>query len=124
MQKVELLSFHRAEELAKAAASKWFSELEAKTRGQRPYCVALSGGRIARQFFSAVTEQAKSQSIKWDGVHFFWGDERCVPTSDPESNFGLARDLLLPPLAIPEPQIHRIRGEDPPEVAAANAAAE
>ena len=123
MTNFELLSFFSPEELAEAAAQRWLATLQGAAT-EKPYCVALSGGRIARQLFSAVVKQAKAQRIKWDAVHFFWGDERCVPPADPESNFGIARLLLLQPLAIPEGQIHRIHGEDPPDFAANEAAAE
>jgi 6-phosphogluconolactonase len=51
-------------------------------------------------------------------VHFFWADERCEPPTDPDSNFKLASELLFAPLKIPASQIHRIRGEDSPQVAA------
>jgi 6-phosphogluconolactonase len=57
-------------------------------------------------------------------VHFFWSDERCVPSDDPESNFCVAHDLLLNPLRIPGEQIHRVRGEEPPALAAAQAETE
>jgi 6-phosphogluconolactonase len=86
--------------------------------------VALSGGRIAGRFFSAVAELASQERISLNAWHFFWGDERCVPPSDPESNFAMAKTLLLAPLQIPEKQIHRIRSEDPPTNAAADATAE
>src|SRR5262249_8059809 len=86
--------------------------------------VALSGGRIARSFFetAAVLAKPRVQAIKT--IHFFWGDERCVPPTDPESNFALANELLLGPLAVPDHLIHRLRGEEPPEPAAAQAQAE
>src|ERR1043166_1143213 len=57
-------------------------------------------------------------------VNFFWSDERCVPPDDAESNFGIARDLLLAPLRIPADQIHRVCGEEPPAIAATRAATE
>ena len=130
MNNFELISFATADELARTVAGKWLDEIEAANRAGKSHCVALSGGRIAQKFFAAVVEQAKAQN--WDGgipsllatVHFFWADERCVPPDDTESNFRLANELLFAPLKISESQIHRIRGELPPETAAAQAAAE
>jgi 6-phosphogluconolactonase len=86
--------------------------------------VALSGGRIARQFFSETATVSKTRNLALSSVHFFWADERCVPPTDPESNFAIAGELLFAPLAIPEDHIHRIRGEDPPETAATRAETE
>jgi len=138
MKKIDLISFTTADELARTVAGQWLDEIEAAHRAGQPHCVALSGGRIAQQFFASVVEQAKTRKIVNGGpssvalrrvdtpslpanVHFFWADERCVPPDDPESNFRVANELLFAPLKISESQIHRIRGELPPEAAAAHA---
>ncbi len=120
----DLLSFGDAEALARAAASRWLDELEAAGAGAGPYCVALSGGRIARRFFLAVRDQARARALLRDRIEFFWGDERCVPPGEPESNFRLAQECLLAPLDVPPARTHRIRGEVPPEAAAAEAESE
>ena len=119
-----MVSFANDAELAAAAAREWLREVEAPRRGGGLYCVALSGGRIARRFFAAAASQAQAQRSALSGVHFFWSDERCVPPTDPESNFALARELLLAPLGVPERQIHRVRGEEAPELAAGAAETE
>jgi 6-phosphogluconolactonase len=125
MNNFELISFASADELACAAASAWLDEIESANRAGKTHCVALSGGRITQKFFAATVEQAGLRKIGDGGtpslpanVHFFWADERCVPPADPESNFKLANELLFAPLKIPASQIHRIRGEDSPQVAA------
>ena len=131
MKNFELISFTTADELAQAAAGAWLDEIESANRAGKSHCVALSGGRITQKFFTAVVEQAKTRKIG-DGnpgyaeagmpslptnIHFFWADERCVPPTDPESNFHLANELLFAPLKISEGQIHRIRGELSPDKA-------
>jgi len=120
----ELISFVTSDELSQAAASAWLDEIETANRAGKSHCVALSGGRIARTFYSAVVKEATTRSASLRGVHFFWADERCVPPDDAESNFLLAQQLLFAPLKISSNQIHRIRGEDSPEVAAKKAADE
>ncbi len=124
MKNFELVSFASADELARAVASAWLDEIEAVNRMGKMHFVALSGGRIARNFFAAVTEQARARAVSFDRVHFFWADERCVPPDDPESNFYQAKKLLFGPLKIGDAQIHRIRGEDSPEAAAKAASTE
>jgi 6-phosphogluconolactonase len=57
-------------------------------------------------------------SVDWKEVQFYWGDERCVPPDHPESNFAMASRTMLSKLALRPDQIHRMRGEDPPPVAA------
>lgn len=131
MKQFELVSFATADELARTVANAWLGGIEKARKAGKPYSVALSGGRITQKFFAAVVAQAKSKRIG-DGdtpslpntVHFFWADERCVPSDDPESNFKLADELLFSPLKVPENQIHRIRGEDVPAAAVKAAEAE
>lgn len=125
MSNVELVSFPDEQALAETVAEQWLSQLKARSlQPSFPFCVALSGGRIAKRFLEAVARPPDSNNSDWSSVHFFWSDERCVPADDPESNFGLAHDLLLAPLKIAKAQIHRVRGEDPPAMAAAEAEAE
>jgi len=117
MKNFELISFANADDLAAAAAAAWLDEIESANRAGKHHSVALSGGHIARNFFAAAAGQAKSRNVSFGRVLFFWADERCVPPTDPESNFKMANDLLFAPLKISESQIHRLRGEDSPEVA-------
>ena len=121
MQNFELISFANADELAARAASAWLDEIAAANHAARPHCVALSGGRIALKFFTSVVAQTKARAISLGLVHFFWADERCVPPDDAESNFRAAHELLFAPLRINDAQIHRIHGEDSPEIAAQKA---
>jgi 6-phosphogluconolactonase len=52
-----------------------------------PASIALSGGGTARQCY----ERLAVAPVDWGGVELFFGDERWVPTSDPDSNEGMAR---------------------------------
>ena len=131
MKNFELISFATAGKLAQAVASAWLDEIAAANRAGKRHCVALSGGRIAPKFFASVVEQAKARKIGGGNtpslpgnVHFFWADERCVPPDAAESNFAIARKFLFAPLKIADAQIHRIRGEEPPEAAAKAASTE
>jgi 6-phosphogluconolactonase len=115
----KLLEFGTAAELAKEAARQWLEELHehpAKSNNT-PYTVALSGGRITKDFFREIVAQVRENSgglgRVFDQVHFFWADERCVPPTDQESNYAMARELLFEPLKISEDRIHRLRGEGP-----------
>jgi 6-phosphogluconolactonase len=117
MVNYELLGFASANDLARAAAAAWLDEIEAANRAGKTFCVALSGGRIAQKFFAATVEQARARAVSFERVHFFWADERCVPPTDPDSNFKMANELLLLPLKIAAEKIHRLRGEDSPSAA-------
>jgi 6-phosphogluconolactonase len=56
-----------------------------------PTSIALSGGHTAHQCY----ERLVLAPVDWSRTHVFIGDERWVPTSDPESNEGMARIALL-----------------------------
>jgi 6-phosphogluconolactonase len=94
--------------LAEHAASEWLERLAKRDTG-RPFTVALSGGRTPRLLYESVV--ALAQPSAFDNVHFFWGDERVVPTTDDESNFKLADLGLFQPLRIPLGQVHRVPTE-------------
>jgi 6-phosphogluconolactonase len=123
-EKVKLISVPNDIALANIAAHEWIQQLATRPPDSDNYCVALSGGRIAKTFSAAVANLAKARNLDFKSVHFFWGDERCVPPTDAESNFAIAQELIFAPLAIPETQIHRIRAEDDPPKAAKDAEAE
>ena len=131
MKRFDLRVFADAHALAAGAAAAWLEEMAASADLEKPYCVALSGGRITQRFFTAVVESAQVRSVR-DGeppslpglVHFFWADERCVPPSDPDSNFKLAQEHLLAPLRVALENSHRLRGEDSPSAAVKSAEAD
>jgi 6-phosphogluconolactonase len=86
-----------------------------------PKSAAISGGRIAKDYFSALARLAEERGQSLAHVHFFWADERCVPPEHAESNYRSAAELLFQPLGLPAANIHRIRGEDDPNAAAREA---
>ena len=124
MNHYDLKHFPTDDALALAAAAAWLDEVEIANRAGATHTVALSGGRITKKFFAAIVAQAAARDLGLTHVHFFWADERCVPPSDAESNYRLARENLFEPLAIPGANIHRILGEEPPDFAATEAEAE
>ena len=102
--------FPNAVAMAGSAASCWLELLGQRNSGQ-PFTVALSGGRTPRALYSETVKQACDKGVSFEDIHFFWGDERCVPPDDGESNFLIAAKHLFAPLQIVEEQIHRIKGE-------------
>lgn len=76
--------------------------------------VALSGGSTPQLLFKLLKNDYKDK-IDWTNVHFYWGDERCVDSDSPESNYGVANNLLLKFLDIPNNNIHFINGNNNPE---------
>jgi 6-phosphogluconolactonase len=81
------------------------------------FACGVTGGSTALIFLGALREAA----VKWSQVSLYWGDERAVPPDHPESNFGLAEQVLLQPLAGHAPNAVRMEGESPDIHAAASA---
>ncbi len=81
--------------------------------GERQYHLAISGGSTPNILFSTLASKYKD-SIWWPKIHFWWVDERMVPPDDLESNYGSANKLLFSKIAIPNGNIHRIKGENEP----------
>ncbi|MEI6276394.1 MAG: 6-phosphogluconolactonase [Prolixibacteraceae bacterium] len=75
--------------------------------------LALSGGSTPNLLFSALSSKYADSAL-WQKTHFWWVDERMVPSQDPESNFGMAQKLLFSKIAIPGNNIHPIHGEVDP----------
>ena len=71
------------------------------------FSCALPGGSVAEKFFPVLARTA----VAWDKVDFFWGDERAVSPNDPDSNYGLAKRLLLDPVHADPRRVHRIVAE-------------
>ena len=76
--------------------------------------IALAGGNSPRSLY----ERLAQAEVDWSALHIFFGDERCVPPDHASSNYRMAHEALLRHVAIPEAQVHRIRGELLPEEAA------
>jgi len=104
--------------LAAEAATR-FAQLadEAVAEGRR-FAVALSGGSTPRAAYALLATSPWRDQVPWPKVHLFWGDERCVPPDDPQSNYRMAREALLDHIPIPESNVHRIRAERRPLEAA------
>lgn len=81
------------------------------------FSIALSGGSTPQALYSELVKN-HAKSVDWNRVRFFWGDERCVPPDDEQSNYKMAFEQLLQPLQIDPQNIFRVRGEDSPEAEA------
>ena len=119
-QAPEIHRFSDTQELTRAAAG-LFLEVGRQAITQRNcFLAALSGGSTPKTLYSILASEDYAQQLDWSKVHFLFGDERSVPPTHADSNFAMANAMLFSPLHIPSTQIHRIRGEDPPEAAAAH----
>jgi 6-phosphogluconolactonase len=99
---------------ADACARHMSALLEEALASQEHATLAISGGSTPKLLFQKLV----ASGFRWQRVHLFWVDERCVPPNDLESNYHLADEYLIAPAHIPAAQVHRIHGEIKPEAAA------
>jgi 6-phosphogluconolactonase len=78
--------------------------------------VVLTGGKTPEEAY----KQAAQREPDWSRVDLWWGDERCVPPDDENSNYGMAKRALLDRIDGPPRSVHRIRGELGKDAAAAD----
>ena len=73
------------------------------------FIAALSGGTTPAGFYRALA--SGRDSLPWDKTHIFLVDERCVPFSNGDSNYGMIRSIFFEDLKIPESNIHAIKAD-------------
>jgi 6-phosphogluconolactonase len=90
--------------LATTAADRLMKRIEAN-RGRIAIC--LTGGSSPKQLYRLLAASAYRNRIPWDRAHWFIGDERFVPASDPLNNMAMARKIFLDECAPPS-NVHPI----------------
>ena len=98
-------------------AARWITDLAAASRDR--FAVCLSGGSTPRRLYQLLAESPYRDTLPWDRVHWFWGDERFVPWDHPDSNYGMVRAALLGRVPVPPGNIHGIPTTGTPADAAA-----
>lgn len=83
------------EAVAAAAADRIVAAARNAIRRRGRFRIALSGGSTPRPVYARLAARPLVATVDWSRVEFFWVDERCVPPDHPESNYGVARELLL-----------------------------
>jgi 6-phosphogluconolactonase len=106
------------EELDVAVAEEIIRSLTAVLDNREHAAIALSGGESPRSIYSLLGQSAFGTRVDWTRVHLFFSDERNVSPDDPQSNYGMVRHELIERISIPSVNVHRIKGELDPGVAA------
>ncbi|MCX8210701.1 MAG: 6-phosphogluconolactonase [Lewinella sp.] len=101
--------------VARAFADHLVERLNEKREG--PFFLALSGGSTPKLLFKILADDYQ-EKIDWKRLHFFWGDERCVPHDDSESNYGEVKSLLFDHVPVVMSQVHAVDTTKSPEEAA------
>ena len=106
------------EELAEAAARAAVADLEAAVEAHGTATWVLTGGGTPGAAYRRLAGHGLRTGVEWDRVRAAMGDERCVPVTHPDSNWGLAAAALLDHVPVPDHHLLRPQGELGPEAAA------
>ena len=108
---------HESPEGLAEAAARAFVERAAEAVAERGrFAVALAGGSTPKATYEVLARD-NAGDVDWPNVHAFFCDERTVPPDHEDSNFRMALEALLD--RVPVGSVHRMRGELPPDEAAA-----
>lgn len=121
---IQIKIYPGADELAARLAADFQNVVNEAAKLSRRIHIALSGGSTPALFLQKLASSPYRATIVWQNLHFFWGDERCVPPDHPDSNYGMTQKYLLDHIAIPDENLHRIFGENTPQNEAKRYAAE
>ncbi len=117
-RKPMIKKFKDLNELSQYALSEFVELAEQSIRERGRFLVSLSGGSTPMKLY----EKLAGAKLDWSRVHFFWGDERCVPVDDPGNTYGVMRGILFDKIG--QTNIHRVESElGPAQAAEAYAAA-
>ncbi len=108
------VKIYRSKQEVAEQFSKYFVELIAD---KTVFHVALSGGSTPKIVFDVLAADY-GDKIDWSKIHFYWGDERCVPPNDDQSNYKMTVEHLFSKIEVPKDNIHRILGESDPNTEA------
>jgi 6-phosphogluconolactonase len=102
---VDVRILQTAEALANATAE-WLCALAETSVGA--FAICLAGGSTPRPVYERLATPAFAARFPWRRVHWFWGDERCVPHDHPDSNYRMVQEALLCQVPVPATNIHAI----------------
>jgi 6-phosphogluconolactonase len=99
-------------------AAAWIAGQITAAVEERGLCyIALSGGKTPEAVYQILAAAPFKDSVPWQQVHFFWGDERMVPYNDEQNNAGMAYENLLNHIDVNPGSIHRMPSESTPATA-------
>lgn len=106
-------------EIMSEQLASWIEDLVQDTlKKQDLFTLVLSGGGTPKLLFQKLASDKYKDKIDWKRVHIFWGDERVVPFDDDRNNAKMAYDILINHIDVPPEQVHIMRTDIEPKLAA------
>jgi len=116
--KPDIQVFDEPAQLAQALADLFIDSARIAIAETGRFRVALAGGTTPRAAYELLSQEPRRDALFWRDVFIYFSDERCVPLDDERSNYRMANTAFLSSINIPLGNVHRMRGEDEPQLAA------
>lgn len=110
--RVQVVRYSDADDLADRVAERLLKALIELQGSDRIAQVCLTGGRIAQRLYSRLGELVAGSGLDPTRLELWWGDERFVPTDDPERNAGPTLALLARHFSLDPGRTHPMPGAD------------
>ena len=117
LQDEMIKKFKDISELSQYAARSFIEIAKRSIEERGRFLASLSGGSTPMRLYELLGDQFQNQ-VDWSLVHFFWGDERCVPVDDSGNSYGQTKKVFFDKIQIPNENIHRVLSELEPDSAA------
>jgi 6-phosphogluconolactonase len=102
-----------------ASLAEWINNyIQRVLAKQDRFTFVLSGGSTPKALYALLAEAPYKESIAWEKIHFFWGDERAVPFEDSRNNAKMCYEELLDKVPVKAENIHIMRTDITPEESA------
>ena len=98
--------------LAWAVAARFLTKLTDILDDQDVVHVSLTGGTVGTRVLESIGASPSKDGVDWERVHFWWSDERFLPSDSPERNEGQARRALIDHIRVPVGNVHAMRSTD------------
>ena len=108
------------QELFAAAGEEVVRAADEAVNARGKFTLALSGGSTPKALYNLLATNART-ALPWDRIYFFWGDERHVPPTDPDSNYRMVNEAMLSKVPVAPANVFRMEAENPDASAAAAA---
>jgi 6-phosphogluconolactonase len=115
---VEIRTLTTPQELFAAAAEVVVGAATDAVAQRGRFTISLSGGSTPKSLFNLLATNARTV-LPWERMFFFWGDERHVPPTDPDSNYRMAEETMLSKVPVPPGNVFRMAAENPDAAAVA-----
>jgi len=115
---MQLNIFSTADEVLTALAAYFVEVANEAINARGKFTVSLSGGSSPKKLYQLLASPSFKGQVNWEKVYFFFGDERYVPHTDPESNYLMAQKSFFDTLEIDRANIFPVDTSLSPDDAA------